>query len=273
MPRLSRANRHIAIGLLEAGQSQLTVARRMNVHQSTISRLWERYRQQNSVEDGLRSGRPRVITAAKDRLKPDRTSGCPGQTSATALPTAPDTPATSTCTTGRVGYIAATSDSETNSFYAETMSRSSERKWWSYEQVDRFGGGKRHGVGRHSSRRPDSACRSGWFSGLRYRDEFLQRHVVPSINANGAIFQQDKARPHVARVCTKLLRQNNVPTLPWPARSPDLSPYLWDVLDRRVRQRQPPPQTLQELFAALEQEWQNIPLAVIRTSMVSSGSR
>ncbi|GFX86505.1 hypothetical protein TNCV_3727741 [Trichonephila clavipes] len=38
----------------------------------------------------------------------------------------------------------------------------------------------------------------------------------------GAIFQQDNARPHTARVAHHFLR--HFQTLPWPARSPDLSP-------------------------------------------------
>ncbi|GFX47525.1 transposable element Tcb2 transposase [Trichonephila clavipes] len=38
----------------------------------------------------------------------------------------------------------------------------------------------------------------------------------------GAIFLQDNARPHTARVAQDFLRRFK--TLPWPARSPDLSP-------------------------------------------------
>ncbi|GFW64791.1 transposable element Tc1 transposase [Trichonephila clavipes] len=38
----------------------------------------------------------------------------------------------------------------------------------------------------------------------------------------GAIFQQDNARPHTARVAQDFLRRFQ--TLPWPPRSPDLSP-------------------------------------------------
>ncbi|GFX73020.1 transposable element Tc1 transposase [Trichonephila clavipes] len=38
----------------------------------------------------------------------------------------------------------------------------------------------------------------------------------------GAIFQKDNARPHTARVAQDFLR--HFQTLPWPARSPDLSP-------------------------------------------------
>ncbi|GFX01096.1 transposable element Tcb2 transposase [Trichonephila clavipes] len=46
----------------------------------------------------------------------------------------------------------------------------------------------------------------------------------------GAIFQQDNARPHTARVSQDCLC--TVSTLPWPARSPDLSPieHIWDHL-------------------------------------------
>ncbi|GFT18949.1 transposable element Tcb2 transposase [Trichonephila clavipes] len=47
----------------------------------------------------------------------------------------------------------------------------------------------------------------------------LQRHTAPTA---GAIFQQDNALPHTARVSQDCLR--TVTNLPWPARSPDLSP-------------------------------------------------
>ncbi|GFW01094.1 HTH_Tnp_Tc3_2 domain-containing protein [Trichonephila clavipes] len=49
------------------------------------------------------------------------------------------------------------------------------------------------------------------------------RHPGPFLNGfTGAIFQQNNARPHTARVSQDLLR--HFQTLPWPARSPDLSP-------------------------------------------------
>ena len=40
MPRLDPATRNIAIGRLQAGESQNEVARTLNVNQSTISKLW-----------------------------------------------------------------------------------------------------------------------------------------------------------------------------------------------------------------------------------------
>ncbi|GFW37097.1 transposable element Tc1 transposase [Trichonephila clavipes] len=51
----------------------------------------------------------------------------------------------------------------------------------------------------------------------------MWRRPGPFLNGlSGAIFQQDNARPHTARAAQDFLR--HFQTLPWPARSPDLSP-------------------------------------------------
>ncbi|GFT07841.1 transposable element Tcb2 transposase [Trichonephila clavipes] len=68
-----------------------------------------------------------------------------------------------------------------------------------------------------------------------YVHDILQLHVLPLMQRlPGAIFLQDNARPHMARVsqdCPLI-----VTTLPWPSRSPDLSliKLIWDHLGRRV---------------------------------------
>lgn len=86
--------------------------------------------------------------------------------------------------------------------------------------------------------------------------------------------QQDNARPHAARFTQDFLQAQGVDVLPWPAYSPDLSPieHLWDHLDRRVRSRDPPPQTLPALRQALQEEWDNFPQAKIRR-LISSMRR
>ena len=67
MPRLDHATRNIAIGRLQAGESQNEVARTLNVNQSTISRLWNRFQQTASTNDRQRSGRPHITTPGQDR--------------------------------------------------------------------------------------------------------------------------------------------------------------------------------------------------------------
>ena len=115
----------------------------------------------------------------------------------------------------------------------------------------------------------------GHLTAQRYCDEILQPHVLPLMQQNGARFQHDNTRPHTGRITTALLTNYNVAVLPWPFKSPDLNPieHLWDDLDRRVRQKQPHPQSLQQLVNALQDEWNNILQQAIRTLISSMGRR
>ncbi|GFW68132.1 transposable element Tcb1 transposase [Trichonephila clavipes] len=73
----------------------------------------------------------------------------------------------------------------------------------------------------------------GTLTGQRYVDDILRPHVGPFLNGlPGAIFLQDNARPHTSRVAQDF--QRHFQTLPWLARSPDLSPVepVWDQLKR-----------------------------------------
>ena len=67
MPRLDKVNRERAIGMLDAGLSQVEVARRFGVHRTTINRLVGRLRRTQSTDDRPRSGRPRVTSHVQDR--------------------------------------------------------------------------------------------------------------------------------------------------------------------------------------------------------------
>ena len=126
---------------------------------------------------------------------------------------------------------------------------------------DRYGGGSLMvwtGITAHW--RTDLVFINGTLNAQKYHQDILARHVVPFIRANGGTLQQDNACPHVGRDNMDYLRRNNIDVLLWPALSPDLSPieHLWDQLDRRVRKRQQQPQTLDQLPAALMEEWQGI---------------
>ena len=65
---------------------------------------------------------------------------------------------------------------------------------------------------------------------------------------------------------TDYLRDESIITLPWPVRSPDLNPieHIWDIIGRRVKERTPPVQTLNDLEQKLHQEWQYLTQVQIR---------
>ncbi|GFX11868.1 transposable element Tcb2 transposase [Trichonephila clavipes] len=86
------------------------------------------------------------------------------------------------------------------------------------------------GVIAYNTRSPIVLIR-GPMTAQSYVHDILQSHVLPLMQRlTGAIFQQDNAWPHTARVSQDRLR--SVTTLPWPARFSDLSPieHIWDHL-------------------------------------------
>ena len=116
---------------------------------------------------------------------------------------------------------------------------------------------------------------NGTMNAVKYRDEVLAPHVVPTAQQHALTFQQDNTRPHVALICTDFLAQNNIHVIDWPPFSPDFSPikHLWGELDCRVRLCVNLPVTLQELSDALADEWNNIPMCKINQLIGSMESR
>ncbi|GFV52053.1 transposable element Tc1 transposase [Trichonephila clavipes] len=65
----------------------------------------------------------------------------------------------------------------------------------------------------------------GNLNSTRYINEVLQPQAIPFLQGlPGAEFQQDNARPHVAKTVKSYLDSQQVQLLPWPAYSPDMSP-------------------------------------------------
>ena len=67
-PRMTFEQRERDIGMLTAGMSAKDDARHFQHHESTISRLLNRFQQTGNVVDGPRSGRPRETTPREDRF-------------------------------------------------------------------------------------------------------------------------------------------------------------------------------------------------------------
>ncbi|GFT63605.1 DDE_3 domain-containing protein [Trichonephila clavipes] len=93
-------------------------------------------------------------------------------------------------------------------------------------------------------------------TGQRYVDDILRPHVGPFLNGfPWEIFQQDNAHPHTASVAQDFKR--HFQTLPWPARSPDLSPveHVWDQLKRQM----PSCHSVHDLELAVQDFWAHLP--------------
>ncbi|UYV77877.1 UQCRFS1 [Cordylochernes scorpioides] len=105
----------------------------------------------------------------------------------------------------------------------------------------------------------------GTMTAQRYVDDVLRPVTLPYLKGvPNALYQQDNARPHTARISQQALQ--DVQMLPWPPYSPDLSPieHVWDIIGRRLHAL-PQPRSEDELWQMVEREWRAIPQDAIRT--------
>ncbi|UYV75123.1 hypothetical protein LAZ67_12002553, partial [Cordylochernes scorpioides] len=105
----------------------------------------------------------------------------------------------------------------------------------------------------------------GTMTAQRYVDDVLRPVTLPYLQGvPNALYQQDNARPHTARISQQALQ--DVQMLPWPLYSPDLSPieHVWDIIGRRLHAL-PQPRSEDELWQMVEREWRVIPQDAIRT--------
>ncbi|GFX76439.1 transposable element Tcb1 transposase [Trichonephila clavipes] len=91
------------------------------------------------------------------------------------------------------------------------------------------------GIGYHS--RTPLVRIAGTLNSQYYISEVLESVVLPYLQglATG-IFRQDNARPLVARIVQRFFVNHQIELLPWPARSPDLSPIenMWSKNTSKV---------------------------------------
>ncbi|GFV65964.1 transposable element Tcb1 transposase [Trichonephila clavipes] len=118
----------------------------------------------------------------------------------------------------------------------------------------------------------------------RYREErmlnscVMQRHTSPAPGIMGlatAVFQQDNARPHVARIVQSFFVNHQIELLPWPARSLDLSPIenMWSMVAKRLTQITPPAATPDQLWQRVEAAWSVVPQEHIQSLFESMPRR
>ncbi|UYV75964.1 hypothetical protein LAZ67_13001947 [Cordylochernes scorpioides] len=88
----------------------------------------------------------------------------------------------------------------------------------------------------------------GTMTAQRYVDDVLRPVTLPYLQGvPNALYQQDNARPHTARISQQALQ--DVQMLPWPPYSPELSPieHVWDIIGRRLHAL-PQPRSEDELW-------------------------
>jgi len=78
---------------------------------------------------------------------------------------------------------------------------------------------------------------------------------------SGVLFQQDNDPKHKSRLAMGWLKTHRVKLLDWAPSSPDMSiiEHVWDQLDALIRARDPLPRNQEEMWAALQEEWDNFP--------------
>ena len=136
------------------------------------------------------------------------------------------------------------------------------------QEVAAFGGGSVMVWGGISSHHKTPLYHvDGILNGQRYLREILQPLVVPALQQIGAqaVFMDDNATPHRCRAVNTFVVQAGITRMPWPANSPDINPIenIWGELGRRVQENHPLPANRQQLLQYLQQEWANLPQALI----------
>ncbi|UYV70138.1 hypothetical protein LAZ67_7001946, partial [Cordylochernes scorpioides] len=112
------------------------------------------------------------------------------------------------------------------------------------------------GIGYHS--RTPLVRIAGTLNRQRYISEVLEPVVLPYLqDLPTAIFQQDNARPHVARIVQRFFINRHIELLPWPARSPELSPIenMWSMVAQQLTQITSPAATPDQLWQRVESAW------------------
>ncbi|UYV66649.1 K02A2.6-like, partial [Cordylochernes scorpioides] len=293
--------RGLVIGLKRAGWSIRQIAADTHLGASTVHRLWRRWLEQGNVAIYRNVGATRVTSARVDRRILRQAVAAPQATCTAILQHVQDTldhsistrmecrplrrlPLTPPNRRQRLEWFRARSTwitewhrvvfSEESRFCLSSDSRRV-RVW--RRRGERYNlaaiverptvrqrGIMVWGAIAYDSRSPLLRIQ-GTMTAQRYVDDVLRPVTLPYLQGvPNALYQQDNARPHTARISQQALQ--DVQMLPWPPYSPDLSPieHVWDIIGRRLHAL-PQPRSEDELWQMVEREWRAIPQDAIRT--------
>ncbi|UYV75049.1 hypothetical protein LAZ67_12002232 [Cordylochernes scorpioides] len=265
--------RGMVIGLKRAGWSIRQIAADTHLGASTVHRLWRRWLEQGNVAIYRNVGATRMTSARVDRRILRQAVAAPQATCTAILQHVQDTldHSISTRTISRrlvanglhscrpLRRLPLTPPNRRQRL-EWCLSRSTWMTEWHrvvFSDESRFflsSDSRRVRVWRQRGERSNPAA-------IVERPTVRQRGIMGVPNA---LYQQDNARPHTARISQQALQ--DVQMLPWPPYSPDLSPieHVWDIIGRRLHAL-PQPRSEDELWQMVEREWRAIPQDAIRT--------
>ncbi|GFX08341.1 transposable element Tcb1 transposase [Trichonephila clavipes] len=117
---------------------------------------------------------------------------------------------------------------------------------------------------------------AGTLNSQCYISEVLEPVVLPYFQGLAtAIFQQDNARPDMALIVQRFFVNHQIELLPWPARSPDISPIenMWSMVAEQLTQITPPVATPDQLCQCVEAAWYAVPQEHIQSLFESMPRR
>ncbi|GFW64711.1 transposable element Tcb2 transposase [Trichonephila clavipes] len=247
------------IGMMEVGWTARRIARQLGRSDCVVRKRWDQWIREMSFTRNPGSGRPRLTSRQEDhhivrnaRVRPTSSSDALQAQVAPSLG-APVSPQTET-ELQRNGTRSSLATRESR--FNPSSDDNCVRAWRPL--------GERLNPAFALQRHTTPTAGVMW-----YVHDILQPHVLPLLQWLQESFFNDNARPHTARVLQDCLR--TVTPLPWPTRSPDLSPieYICDHLGLRVGN----PTSLDELEARLQQIWNEMSQDIIQNLYASIPDR
>ncbi|UYV84405.1 Transposase [Cordylochernes scorpioides] len=283
--------RGMVIGLKRAGWSIRQIAADTHLGASTVHRLWRRWLEQGNVAIYRNVGATRVTSARVDRRILRQAVAAPQATCTAILQHVQDTLDHSISTRTISRRLVANGLHSCRPLRRLPLTPPNRRQrlewcrarstWMTewhrvvFSDESRFclsSDSRRVRVWRRRGERSNPAAiverptvRQRHYDGPTNVDDVLRPVTLPYLQGvPNALYQQDNARPHNARISQQALQ--DVQMLPWPPYSPDLSPieHVWDIIGRRLHAL-PQPRSEDELWQMVEREWRAIPQDAIRT--------